>query len=139
MSYQRIQPFPDPTAFKFPELHALSSVWLEKKSELEGNGAFVDFVKKLQREWAIETGIIERLYTWDRGVTEILIEQGIESSIIAHKGGVTRDEAEHIQNVICDHLGIVEGLFSYVKGEEPLTEYFIRNLQAQFTDRKSVV
>ena len=133
MSYQRIQPFPDLTEFEFSELHALSSVWLEKKSELEGNGAFVDFVKKLQREWAIETGIIERLYTWDRGVTEILIEQGIESSIIAHKGGVTRDEAEHIQNVICDHLGIVEGLFSYVKGEEPLTEYFIRNLQAQFT------
>lgn len=133
MNYQRIEPFPLPSVFEFPELRALSSVWIEKKSELEGNGAFVEFVKKMQREWAIETGIIERLYTWDRGVTEILIEQGIESSIIAHKGGISRDEAEHIQNVIHDHLGIVEGLFSYVKGEEPLTEYFIRNLQAQFT------
>lgn len=133
MNYQRIEPFPPSTSFEFPELRALSSVWLEKKSDLEGNGAFVEFVKKMQREWAIETGIIERLYTWDRGVTEILIEQGIESSIISHKGGIPRDQAEHIQNVIHDHLGIVEGLFSYVKGEEPLTEYFIRNLQAQFT------
>lgn len=25
-----------------------------------------------------------------------------------------------------DHLGIVEGLFGYIKGEEPLSEYFIR-------------
>lgn len=133
MSYQLIQPFPDPSAFEFPELRALSSVWLEKKTELEGNGAFVDFIKKLQREWAIETGIIERLYSWDRGVTEVLIEQGIESSIIAHKGGIPRDEAEHIKDVIRDHLDIVEGLFAYVKGQELLTEHFIRSLQAQFT------
>jgi Fic family protein len=133
MAYQRIQPFPDPVGFQFPELRALSSVWSEKKSALEDNGAFKEFSKKLQREWAIETGIIERLYSWDRGVTEILIEQGIDSSIIAHKGGVGRDEAENIKDVINDHLDIVEGLFSYVKGEEPLTENFIRNLQAQFT------
>lgn len=137
MTYQRIQVFPEASKFNFPELRALSSVWLERKSQLEGNGAFIEFVKKLQREWAIETGIIERLYSWDRGVTEILIEQGIESSIISHKGGVPRDEAEHIQNVIQDHLGIVEGLFSYIKGDEPLTEYFIRNLQAQFTAHQS--
>jgi len=40
----------------------------------------------------IETGIIERLYTWDRGVTEILIEQGIDATLIAHRGvsGVMR-------------------------------------------------
>lgn len=133
MSYERIQPFPDPEAFKFPELHALTSVWHEKKDQLEGDGAYKEFIKKLQREWAIETGIIERLYTWDRGVTEVLIEQGIESSIISHHGGVTQKDAEHIQALINDHLGIVEGLFSYIKGEEPLTEHFIRGLQAQFT------
>lgn len=133
MTYTRIQSYPDSSLFDFPELHALSSVWQEKKAGLEENGAYVQFIKKLQREWAIETGIIERLYTWDRGVTEILIEQGIEASIISHKGGIPRDEAEHIQSVIDDHLGIVDGLFSYIKGDEPLTEYFIRNLQAQFT------
>jgi len=133
MSYDRIQPFPDKDTFQFPELRALTSVWKEKRSALESNGAYKEFIKKLQREWAIETGIIERLYTWDRGVTEVLIEQGIESSIIAHRGGVSQKDAEHIQALINDHLGIVEGLFSYIKGDEPLTEYFIRGLQAQFT------
>jgi Fic family protein len=133
MTYKRIQPFPDPQVFAFPELRALTSVWQEKKAALEDDGAYKEFIKKLQREWAIETGIIERLYTWDRGVTEVLIEQGIESSIISHRGGISQRDAEHIQAIINDHLGIVEGLFSYVKGEEPLSEYFIRGLQAQFT------
>jgi Fic family protein len=133
MSYQIIQPFPELNAFEFPELRALSSVWQERKMALEEDGAYKVFIKKLQREWAIETGIIERLYSWDRGVTEVLIEQGIESSIIAHRGGVTQRDADHIKSLINDHLGIVEGLFGYIKGEEPLTEHFIRGLQAQFT------
>lgn len=133
MNYKRIDAYPSSGEFEFPELRALSSVWKERKGELEDNGAYREFLKKLQREWAIETGIIERLYTWDRGVTEILIEQGIEASIISHKGGVSRQDAEHIQAVIQDHLGIVEGLFAYIKGDEPLTEHFIRGLQAQFT------
>ena len=133
MSYQRIQPFPPPNTYTFPELRALASVWLERKETLVQNSAYQEFVKKLQREWAIETGIIERLYTWDRGVTEVLIEQGIESSLIAHAGGISRQDAEHFQTLISDHLGIVEGLFGYIKGEMPLTECFIRGLQAQFT------
>lgn len=133
MSYQSIQPFPELNAFEFPELRALSSVWQERKMALDEDGAYKEFIKKLQREWAIETGIIERLYSWDRGVTEVLIEQGIESSIIAHRGGVSQRDADHIQSLINDHLGIVEGLFGYIKGEEPLTEHFIRGLQAQFT------
>lgn len=133
MAYERIKPFPDQSEFDLPELRALTTVWQEKKSQLENDGAYKEFIKKLQREWAIETGIIERLYTLDRGVTEVLIEQGIESSIISHGSGISQPEADHIQALINDHMGIVEGLFGYVKGEEPLTEHFIRGLQAQFT------
>jgi len=133
MEYLRIQPFPNPDDFKFPELRALSSVWLEKKTELEGKGEYQEFIKKLQREWAVETGIIERLYNWDRGVTEVLIEQGIDSSLISHRSGLSKKDADHVHLLIKDHLEIVEGLFGFIKGELPLSEYFIRGLQAQFT------
>lgn len=133
MAYERIKQFPDKAGFDFPELHALKAVWLEKKGVLENDGAFLDFIKKMQREWAIETGIIERLYTWDRRVTEMLIDQGIEATIISHSAGVPRDEAEHIRTVINDHVNIVEDLFAYIKSKEPLTEFFIRGIQAQFT------
>lgn len=137
MTYQRIEAFPDNAAsYGSSELTALATVWREKQDELQETGVFQDFLKKLQREWAIETGIIERIYTWDRGVTEVLIEQGIESSLIAHQGGIQREEAEHKKKIIDDQLSIVEGLFSFVKGDQPLTEHFIRGLQAQFTEHQ---
>ncbi len=87
----------------------------------------------MQREWAIETGIIERLYTWDRGVTEVLIEQGIDSSIISHNSGINRDEAENISKIINDQESIVECLFTFVKGEQPFSEHYIRSMHVQFT------
>src|SRR5262249_39198618 len=77
------------------ELSALTKVWAERKTILQDDGAYRDFLIKLQREWAIETGIIERLYTWDRGVTEILIEHGIDAALISHKGGLHRNQADH--------------------------------------------
>lgn len=118
------------------ELKALSTIWKEKRSELFDTGEVQEFLKKLQREWAIETGIIERLYTWDRGVTEVLIEQGIDSTVIAHRSGVRRDEADQIKLLIDDQLAIVDGLFSFVKREQPLTEHYIRSLHAQFTEHQ---
>lgn len=135
--YERIERPPvDSGELSGSELAALASVWHERRGELEEGGEYQEFIKKLQREWAIETGIIERLYTWDRGVTEILIQQGIDSTLIAHQGGLRRDEADHVKNLIQDQLDIVEGLFSFVKGEQPLTEHFIRGMQAQFTSHQ---
>lgn len=46
MTYQKIKHFPETSEHQFPELRALSSVWLEKKSELEENGAYKEFIKK---------------------------------------------------------------------------------------------
>ena len=132
--YQRIENFPDDiSALKNTELEALTKVWKQKKEELEKSGEYQEFIKKLHREWAIETGIVERLYTWDRGVTEFLIEQGIDAAVIASKGGLQVDSANHVKNIIGDQLEIVNGLFSFIKGEQPLTEHYIRQLQAKFT------
>ena len=139
MNYQRIQPFPTNLGYDPSELRALASVWNDKREQLHSHGVYQDFIKSLKREWAIETGIIERLYLWDRGVTQVLIEQGIESSIIAHQGNISRQDAEHIKTLIDDHLGIVDRLFGYVKGEEPLSEYFIRGLHAEFTMHQDYV
>ncbi|MBF0143779.1 MAG: Fic family protein [Magnetococcales bacterium] len=115
------------------ELGALANVWQERKEILQTSGEYHEFIRKMQREWAIETGIIERLYTWDRGVTELLIEQGIEASLIAHRGGLDRNEAENVAAIIRDQRNIVEGLFSFVRGDRPLSEHYIRSLHAEFT------
>lgn len=137
--YTRITGIPEEhNTLKSTELSALAEVWRERHEELESTGAYQEFLKRLQREWAIETGIIERLYSWDRGVTEVLIEHGIDASLIAHRGGLQRNEADHAKDLIEDQLAIVEGLFAFVKGEQPLTEHFIRSMQAQFTAHQEV-
>lgn len=139
--YQRISALPDNVdELANPELAALTKIWLEQKMEMEARGdAYQEFLTKLRRQWAIETGMIERLYTWDRGVTEVLIEKGIDATLIAHEGGLQPSQAKHFKNLIDDQLSIVEGLFSFVKGEQPLTEHYIRSMQAQFTAHQECI
>jgi Fic family protein len=121
------------------ELTSLRQVWLERKAALAESTGLDMFVQRLRREWAIETGIIERLYTWDRGVTELLLEQGIEASLIAHRGGLRREEAERVTALIHDQEGIIEGLFEFVKGQVPLSEHYIRSMHGQFTAHQDSV
>src|SRR5207245_10827063 len=48
------------------ELEPLKRVWAAHKRELKAGGALEQFEKRLRREWAIETGIIEKVYSLDR-------------------------------------------------------------------------
>lgn len=56
------------------ELPPLVTVWNEQADRLRNSGAFKIFMEKMRREIAIETGIIERLYTklllqdWNTGI-----------------------------------------------------------------------
>lgn len=78
--YSRIASLPpsaDMAEMESAELRGLAALWREKKTGMDA-GINRRFVEALKREWAIETGIIERLYTLERGVTEQLIEQGIK-------------------------------------------------------------
>ena len=137
MSYSQIQTYPiNAPSLGSSELEALAQLWKDKKANLEQSGSYQQFIRKLQREWAIETGIIERLYTWDRGVTLVLIEQGIDASIIAHHSGMNRQQAEDVKLIIDDQEEIVDGLFTFVKGEQPLTEHYVRSLQQKFTEHQ---
>lgn len=134
MVYQRISPIPDNAdSLKSEELAALAEIWREKHAELGETESYQEFVDRLHREWAIETGLIERLYSWDRGVTETLIANGILASTIERNAGMGRDDAEDTKTIIGDQLNVVNGLFSFVKDEQPLTEHYIKGLQAQFT------
>jgi len=85
MQWQPIQDLPDNWEdLANTELPPLVTVWNEQAERLRDSGEFKNFMEKLRREIAIETGIIDRLYTLDRGITRLLIEQGINESLIPH-------------------------------------------------------
>jgi len=98
----------DPRALTDGELDPLGRVWADQKRELIERGSLEEFDKRLRREWAIETGIIENVYTLDRGVTRTLIEKGIHAALIPHDA--TGQDSTLVAQIIQDHYSTLEGM-----------------------------
>lgn len=118
----------DPKTLTDGELESLGRVWASQKSELDQLGSLDEFDKRLRREWAIETGIIEGVYTLDRGVTRTLIEKGIEAALIPHDAS-NRDPTL-VARIIQDHYDALGGLFDFAGGQRRLSTGYIKELHA---------
>src|SRR5258708_7883230 len=118
----------DPRILGDSELEALHRVWMDQKKSLEESGALDLFNQRLRREWAIETGVIEGVYTLDRGTTETLLEHGIKASLIPRESN--RQSPEHVALILQDHSDVLEGLFAYVREERSLSVGYIKELHA---------
>jgi Fic family protein len=119
------------------ELQSLASIWKEQAVRLQQGDAIKRFNEQLGREWAIETGIIENLYTIDRGITQLLIEKGIEASLIPH--GTTDKPAEQIVEILKDHEEVLEGLFDFVAQRRNLSTSYIKQLHQALTQHQETV
>lgn len=124
----------DPCEWEQSELRALFDVWREQRDHLESFEAVSRFNEKLKREWAIETGLIERIYVFDRGITELMIERGIDA--IPH--GSVQDR-EKVVSMIKDHEAAIESVFDYVKGDRELSTSYIKELHATLTQNQDTV
>jgi hypothetical protein len=114
-----------------PELASLSRVWADQHSQLKESQAVKQFNERLLRAWSIETGILERLYTIDHGVTQLLVEQGIDAALIPH--GTTDVPVPELISILRDHRDALEGLFDFVSNRCPLTTSYIRQLHQIIT------
>lgn len=110
-----------------PELDALRAMWQAEREHLDP-AAVSSVNQALIREWAIETGIIENVYTLDRGITQTLIERGINAAYIPHDS--TNKDPELVARIIQTHADVLEGLFAFVKGDRSLTTGYIKELHA---------
>lgn len=132
MLWQPIKDLPsDWKGLAISELPPLSTVWNEQADRLRQSGEFITFNEKLRREIAIETGIIERLYTIDRGITRLLIEQGIDEALIPH--GTTDRSVKQVVSLIKDQESAIEGLFNFVGGQRILSTSYIKELHQLLT------
>jgi Fic family protein len=118
----------DPNAYTDRELEALGRVWTNQREDLIGHGGFDEFDKRLRREWSIETGIIENVYTLDRGVTLTLIEKGIDAALIPH--GASDQDSTLVARIIQDHYDALEGMFDFVAGRRQLSTSYVKELHA---------
>ncbi|MCS6871542.1 MAG: hypothetical protein NZ571_08795 [Anaerolineae bacterium] len=85
MVWQPITDLPeDWQALAEPDLASPARLWEQQRKTLQGTRAYQTSVSRLRRRFAIETGIIERLYTIDCGIAQLLIERGrdTEGSVV---------------------------------------------------------
>lgn len=114
-----------------PGLRSLASVWQDERDRLSEGGGLEEFVTRLQRRWAIETGILERLYDVDRGVTKLLIERGINADLLTHTGN--GGHPHRAARFISDQLAVVEAIMDSVGRSRCLTTGYVKELHAALT------
>lgn len=113
------------------ELPRLADVWREENASLADDAALRRFNERLHREWAIETGVIERIYTLDRGTTRLLIEHGIDPALIPDDA--TDKPPELVAQVIQDQESAVDFLFDFVGKKRTLSIGSIKEIHALMT------
>ena len=127
-----IQDLPDDwRSLASPELGSLVGAWQSRAEEMRENLHYKEFLVRLRREWAIETGFIERLYYISDGATKTLIEQGLDAALLIHEDVDLSPEqvVAHIQ----DQHRTIEGLYTFISGSRGLTKSYLRELHAALT------
>ena len=110
------------------EIPGIKAAWLGQQERLKGTNIVSDFIERLGREWAIETGIIENLYDIDRGVTQTLIDRGFRAELLTH-GSIDRPR-EFVLGLLRDQKRALDGVFDFVKSARPLSTSCIKELHA---------
>ena len=116
------------------EVLSLSSVWDDVRADLPSDQVD-DFNERLKREWAIETGLVERIYTLEAGITQLLIEQGIDASLIPHDA--TNKSPQLVAGIIADQAQAVDFLFDFVGQQRVLSTSYIKQLHALMTRKQA--
>lgn len=105
----------------------LAPSWYKKRKEFEsGESGYEEFLDRLKRQHAIETGIVERLYDLSEGITQTLIKEGFVESYISHND--TNIPPKKLMQYLNDHFEAMDFVFDLVKSNRPLTIGFIKEL-----------
>src|SRR5690606_32876256 len=105
-------------------LDDLSPSWYARREVLQNNSKeYQNFIAELKREHAIETGIVERMYDLEKGITETFIKNGFVGSYIGHND--TNVPIPQLLAHLSDHLDAVDFVFDVVKENRKLTISFI--------------
>ncbi len=110
----------------------ISPSWIDRREILQTNSKeYQEFITELKREHAIETGIVERMYDLEKGITETFIKKGFVESYISHND--TNVPVPKLLSHLSDHLDAVDFVFDVVKENRDLTIGFIKELHALVT------
>jgi Fic family protein len=112
--------------------------WDRKRLELSRNPEqYKQFIDRLKRKQAVDTGIIENLYDLKRGVTETLIKNGFAGSYLQH--GDSNIEPRLLMNYLKDNFEALDYVFDLIKSGHELSVFDIRSLHQLITRHQDTV
>ena len=107
------------------DLTAVQKQWKEDRDLIRDDTKIQKIREKLALHWAIETGIIERLYKADRGITVQILEAGMEALGKFHAQGRISKEARAL---ITDQRAAIQMVMDLVGGRCALSDSYIKRL-----------
>ena len=98
--------------------HELEPSWIEKREEFKKNNTkeYEEFLNRLKRQHAIETGVIEKLYDISEGITQTFIKEGFVESLISHND--TNISSKQLLNYLKSHFDAMDFVFDIVKNNK---------------------
>lgn len=112
------------------DLDALVNSWRKFRTQFDSRRVR-EFHNRVLREWSIETGIIEHLYTVDAGTTKVLIEEGFLADIVDRSG--TSLSPESLIAILRDHQAAAELLTNGISKTRSLSRNLICELHQILT------
>ena len=134
--WQPIRPLSENCEYDFSAIDSLQRQWAayrRSREEYEA-AAYRPFLDRLHRSWAIETGIIEGLYTLDRGMTETLVMRGISADLIERRS--TNKDPEELAAILNDHSSAVDGIYAEIRDSRPISRSAIRQIHQTMTNNQ---
>ena len=109
--------------------------WERRKDELKNNEQeYKLFIKRLKRQHAIETGIVEKLYDLSPGITLTFIAEGFKENLIGE--GDTNISPNKLMRILNDHLSAIDFVFELIQSQRQLTKSFILELHQLITQNQ---
>jgi len=102
----------------------LAQAWQDQASELKENAAIREFVARLCRQFAIETGAIEQIYHITQSATETLIEHGLNGALLSHYDTV--EPTELVMARIDDQHQAIQAVYEFVASRRSLGTWYLR-------------
>lgn len=117
------------------KLDDLMPSWYRKREDMKGGGEdYEEFINRLKRQHAIETGVIEKLYDLSEGITQTFIKEGFVESYLQHSD--TNISPKKLMAYLRDHFEAMDFIFDMVRNERPLAKSFIKQLHQLITSHQ---
>jgi Fic family protein len=112
-------------------------VWHERYAKLKDTPQLDEFNQRLYRAWAIETGILERIYSIDVGTTLLLIERGLDAALIPNEA--TDQPPGRVVEIVKGHRNAIDAILDQISQHRGLTNHFICALHQKITETQHEV